>query len=77
VNGVRCRVVGRVAMDQIVVDLGQAAARPGDQATLFGPGDDGEPTPADWARWAGTVPHEIVTGIGPRVTRATATPARS
>jgi alanine racemase len=76
-NGVRCRVVGRVALDQIVVDLGPAAARPGDQATVFGPGDDGEPTPADWARWAGTIPHEIVTGIGPRVSRVTAAPARS
>jgi alanine racemase len=76
-NGVRCRIVGRVGMDQIVVDLGPAAARPGDQATVFGPGEDGEPTPADWARWAGTVPHEIVTGIGSRVSRVQAPPARS
>lgn len=76
-NGARCRVVGRTGMDQTVVDLGPAGARPGDQATVFGPGDDGEPTPADWARWAGTVPHEIVTGIGPRVSRAAAAPAKS
>ncbi|HEY0935422.1 MAG TPA: alanine racemase C-terminal domain-containing protein, partial [Trebonia sp.] len=68
-NGARCRVVGPVSMDQVVVDLGPAAARPGDQAVVFGPGDGGEPTPADWARWAGTIPQEIVTGIGPRVTR--------
>jgi alanine racemase len=71
-NGQRCRVVGRVSMDQVVVDLDGAAAKPGDQATVFGPGDGGEPTPADWARWAGTIPHEIVTGIGPRVTRVVA-----
>ncbi len=71
-NGARCRVVGRVSMDQTVVDLGPAPARPGDQATVFGPGDGGEPTPADWARWAGTIPHEIVTGIGARVSRVVA-----
>ena len=73
-NGARCRVAGRVSMDQVVVDLGPVAARPGDQATVFGPGDGGEPTPADWARWAGTIPHEIVTGIGPRVTRTATSP---
>jgi alanine racemase len=37
---------------------------------VFGPGDDGEPTVADWERWAGTIPHEIVTGIGHRVERS-------
>lgn len=71
-NGTRCRIVGRVSMDQTVVDLGPATARPGDQATVFGPGDGGEPTPADWARWTGTIPHEIITGIGTRVNRVVA-----
>lgn len=41
----------------------------GDEAVVFGPGDDGEPTVEQWARWAGTIPHEIVTGIGARVRR--------
>ncbi len=31
---------------------------------MFGPGDDGEPTAADWAAWASTIGYEIVTGIG-------------
>jgi len=35
--------------------------------TVFGPGHDGEPTTAEWAAWAGTIEHEIVTGLGPRV----------
>ena len=56
-------------MDQLVVDVGDATPRIGDEAVVFGPGTEGEPTVADWARWAGTVPHEIITGIGPRVTR--------
>lgn len=69
VRGQRCPVVGRISMDQTVVDLGELAANPGDTATLFGPGKDGEPTVADWAHWADTIEHEIVTGLGPRVNR--------
>jgi alanine racemase len=36
---------------------------------IFGPGEGGEPTVADWAGWAGTIEHEIVTGLGRRVVR--------
>ena len=69
VSGRRCPLVGRVSMDQVVVDVGAASVRPGDVAVVFGPGDDGEPTLADWAAWAQTIEHELVTGIGARVAR--------
>jgi alanine racemase len=73
IAGRRYPVAGRIAMDQFVVDLGdvdgEAAPRIGDEAVVFGPGAEGEPTVADWARWASTVPHEIISGIGPRVPR--------
>jgi alanine racemase len=69
IDGVRCRLAGRVSMDQLVVDVGPAAVRPGAVAVVFGPGTDGEPTVADWATWAGTIEHDIVTGIGARVRR--------
>jgi alanine racemase len=69
VGGGRCPVVGRISMDQLVVDVGSVAVQPGDLVTLFGPGDRGEPTVDEWAGWAETLPHEIVTGIGSRVTR--------
>jgi alanine racemase len=72
VHGVRRPVVGRISMDQSVVDLGDVAAGPGEVVTVFGPGDLGEPTVAEWAAWAETIPHEIVTGIGPRVARVPA-----
>ncbi|MDX3226433.1 alanine racemase [Streptomyces sp. ME19-01-6] len=62
-------VAGTVAMDQFVVDLGGDAAAPGDEAVLFGPGDQGEPTAEDWARAVGTIAYEIVTRIGSRVPR--------
>ncbi len=39
----------------------------GETVTVFGPGAAGEPTVAEWAAWADTIEHEIVTGIGARV----------
>jgi alanine racemase len=68
-NGRRRPVAGPISMDQTVIDIGSDRAELGQQATVFGPGDDGEPTVADWARWASTIEHEIVTGIGSRVAR--------
>jgi alanine racemase len=69
VRGRRCRVAGVISMDQTVVDLRSQQVHPGEIATVFGPGTSGEPTVADWAAWAGTIEHEIVTGIGARVRR--------
>ncbi|MCT2583152.1 alanine racemase [Actinophytocola sp. S1-96] len=69
IAGRRYPVAGRIAMDQFVVDLGDDTARAGDEVVVFGPGTEGEPTVAEWAGWAGTVPHEILTGVGPRVAR--------
>ncbi len=69
VAGVRRPVVGVVCMDQFVVDLGDAAARPGDQVVVFGDGSDGSPTATDWAAAAETIDYEIVTRIGRRVPR--------
>ena len=69
VNGARFTVAGRVCMDQIVVDVGDLPVAPGDPVVLFGSGRDGEPTAQDWADAVGTIHYEIVTRIGPRVTR--------
>jgi alanine racemase len=69
VRGHRCPVAGLISMDQTVIDLRSQQIHPGEIATVFGPGSSGEPTVADWAAWAGTIEHEIVTGIGARVRR--------
>lgn len=69
VRGVRCPIAGRVSMDQVVLDVGDLPVRAGEWAVMFGPGAAGEPTVADWAGWAETNPHEILTGIGARVAR--------
>jgi alanine racemase len=68
--GRRFPVAGRVSMDQIVIDTGAESFPVGTSATLFGPDGGATPTVQDWARWAGTIPHTIVTGIGPRVKRS-------
>jgi alanine racemase len=68
--GVRRPVVGRVCMDQIVVDCGDDAVAEGDEVLLFGPGHRGEPTAQEWADAANTIHYEIVTGMyRPRVQR--------
>jgi len=69
VAGQRCPIAGRVAMDQFVVDAGDLPVQLGDELVLFGSGAGGEPTVEEWAGWAETNPHEILTGIGARVPR--------
>jgi alanine racemase len=75
VEGRTYPVVGTIAMDQMVIDLGLrgvasgGASALGAEAVLFGDGADGGPTADDWARAAGTVNYEIVTRISPRVPR--------
>nr|WP_315302070.1 alanine racemase [Schaalia odontolytica] len=76
-------LIGRVCMDQFMVDLGpaegspgtptarsgQAPAVPGDIATLFGSGIGGEALADDWAQAAGTINYEIVTHLGAHIPR--------
>ncbi len=64
VRGRRRPLVGRISMDMAVVDLGAEGGEAGDAVTVFGPGRHGEPTTAEWADWADTLEHEIVTGLG-------------
>nr|NLD41767.1 alanine racemase [Actinomycetales bacterium] len=69
VEGHRAEVVGRICMDQFVVDLGpESTARAGDTVTVFGAGP-GDPGVDDWARAADTVNYTITTSLGPRVPR--------
>ncbi len=67
VGGARGRVLGRICMDQFVVEAPRGDA--GDEVVLFGTGSHGEPTATDWARWCGTINYEIVTRMGGRQTR--------
>ena len=67
IGGRRFTVAGRIAMDQFVVDVGDAPVRAGDRAVLFGDPAKGVPSADDWAAAADTITYELVTRIGGRV----------
>jgi alanine racemase len=68
--GIRAPLIGRVSMDQFVVDLGiNSLAKTGDEVIVFGDGGSGEYTADEWAKASGTINYEIVTRIGSRVPR--------
>jgi len=71
INGRRRPGVGRICMDQFVVDLGpgHVDVTEGDEAILFGPGAGGEPTAQNWADLLGTIHYEVVTSPRGRITR--------
>jgi alanine racemase len=71
INGRRRPGVGRICMDQFLVDLGpgQVDVAEGDEAILFGPGTRGEPTAQDWADLIGTIHYEVVTSPRGRIAR--------
>jgi len=83
VGSLMTSVVGRVCMDQVVVDLGPAVdetgaplpapARVGETAVLWGAPEVSDqeaiPTADDWAQASGTINYEIVTRLGTRVPR--------
>lgn len=76
-------LIGRVCMDQFIVDLGQAEGKPGtptarsgqapaalgDIVTLFGSVAGGEALADGWAQAAGTINYEIVTNLGAHIPR--------
>ncbi|MCC3281147.1 MULTISPECIES: alanine racemase [Arthrobacter] len=74
VDGEVFPVVGRIAMDQMVIDLGRTgiAGTPasfiGKEAILFG--GEGAPQVEEWAQAAGSINYEIITRISGRVTRS-------
>ena len=67
--GARRPVVGRIAMDQFLVDMGDDPVAVGDEVVLFGDPATGAPSADDWGDAADTIGYEIVTRIGPRVPR--------
>ncbi|MGZ4689013.1 MAG: alanine racemase [Acidimicrobiia bacterium] len=69
IGGRRHPVAGTVTMDQLMVDVGDDAVAVGDEVVLIGRQGDAEVTAQEWAERLGTIPYEIVCGIGPRAPR--------
>lgn len=66
----RCfKISGRVCMDQVMVDVGNAVVKVGDEAVLIGSQGRQRITTEELAELSGTIPYEIVCGLGSRIPR--------
>jgi len=68
-RGERRAVVGRICMDQVMVNIEWGEAWNGDEVVLIGEQGDARVTVEELAEWAGTIPYEILTAINARVPR--------
>lgn len=70
VGGKRCKILGRVCMDQMMIDVTEVPqVKIGDVATLIGKDQDEEITADELAKIAGTINYEVVCSISKRVPR--------
>ncbi len=69
VRGERHAVVGRICMDQSMVNLEWGTAYNGDEVVLIGEQGGARVSVEELAEWAGTIPYEILTAINARVPR--------
>ena len=70
VRGCRVPVAGRISMDQTVVDVSRVAGvAVGDEVVLLGQQGPEEIPVGEMAAWRGTIPYEVLCGIGARVPR--------
>lgn len=70
VNGRRARGIGRICMDQMMIDITDIPdVSEGTEVTLFGIDGEDMITPDDLASVYGTIGYELICGINPRVPR--------
>lgn len=69
IKGRRFKISGRVCMDQIMVDIKDLPIRIGDEVVLIGLQGRNKITAEELARLSGTIPYEIVCGLGSRIPR--------
>lgn len=70
IHGKRCAVLGRVTMDQTVVDVTDVSGvRCGDEAVLVGRQQDAEISITEFSGWADTIPWETLCSVTKRVPR--------
>lgn len=69
IRGKRFKVSGRICMDQIMVDVGNLNVKVGDEVVLIGSQGKNHISAEELARLSGTIPYEIVCGLGNRIPR--------
>ncbi len=74
IRGKRYPIVGRICMDQLMVNIGWESAYNNDEVTLIGEVDQTKIRLEEIANWANTIPYEILTNINTRVPRIYTSP---
>lgn len=69
VRGVPRPIVGRISMDQTVIDAGDTPVEPGEEVVMLGGRGDRAIAVERWAELAGTISYEVLTGLGQRLPR--------
>jgi alanine racemase len=69
IRGARYPIVGRICMDQFMVDIGQDSAWNEDEVVLIGSQDGNRIAAEELAQQAGTIPYEILVGLNERIPR--------
>jgi alanine racemase len=70
IKGIRCPIIGRICMDQLMVDVSEAGnIQEGDIVTLIGNDGEEQITADQLAQLYGTIGYEVVCGISKRVPR--------
>ena len=69
IGGKRFRMCGKICMDQIMIDLKGAESKVGDEVVLIGVQGKEKITAEELALKSGTIPYEIVCGLGSRIPR--------
>jgi len=70
VKGVKCPILGKVCMDQFMIDLSYVEnPQIGDIAIVYGDGTDGAMTAEDAACVRKTISYEVLTNLSPRLPR--------
>lgn len=69
IHGRKYAQVGRICMDQIMVNIESDSAFNGDEVILMGTSGNERITAEDLAGWAGTIPYEVLTNVNTRVPR--------
>jgi alanine racemase len=69
IRGKRCPIIGRITMDQFMVDATNLPrdVAPGEEVVLFGKQEDDQITVDEVAAWAGTITWDVLTRLGKRV----------
>lgn len=70
VDGVECPIIGAISMDSMAIDITHVpAAGVGSDVVLFGPWGGADVPLPHYAEMMGTIPHEVLATVGPRVQR--------